>query len=52
MVMLGAATPFIQITPDKIEAGIARIFGKKGEAVVNLNLEAFRAGREFALANK
>ena len=52
MVMLGAATPFIQLSPQKIEAGIARIFGKKGEAVVNLNLEAFRAGRAFALANK
>lgn len=52
MVMLGAATPFIQITPEKIEAGIERVFGKKGEAVVQLNLEAFRAGRTFALANK
>jgi len=52
MVMLGAATPFIQITPEKIEAGIQRVFAKKGEEVVNLNLEAFRAGREFALANK
>lgn len=52
MVMLGAATPFIQIAPEKIEAGIERIFGKKGEAVVQLNLEAYRAGRAFALANK
>jgi indolepyruvate ferredoxin oxidoreductase beta subunit len=52
MVMLGAATPFIQITPEKIEAGIERVFSKKGEEVVKLNLEAFRAGREFALANK
>ena len=52
MVMLGAATPFIQLSPEKIEAGIARIFGKKGEEVVKLNLEAFRAGRAFALANK
>jgi indolepyruvate ferredoxin oxidoreductase beta subunit len=52
MVMLGAATPFIQITPDKIEAGIERVFSKKGEAVVQLNLEAFRAGRAFALENK
>ena len=50
--MLVAATPFIQITPEKIEAGIERVFGKKGEAVVNLNLEAFRAGRKFALENK
>lgn len=52
MVMLGAATPFIQITPEKIEAGIKRVFGKKGEEVVQLNLKAFRAGRAFALANK
>ena len=52
MVMLGAATPFIQIAPEKIEAGIERVFGKKGEGVVQLNLEAFRAGRAFALANK
>ena len=52
MVMLGAATPFVQLSPEKIEAGIERIFRKKGEEVVNLNLKAFRAGREFALANK
>lgn len=52
MVMLGAATPFIQIAPEKIEAGIERIFNKKGEEVVKLNLEAFRAGRKFALENK
>uniref|UniRef100_UPI003216DB18 indolepyruvate oxidoreductase subunit beta n=1 Tax=uncultured Draconibacterium sp. TaxID=1573823 RepID=UPI003216DB18 len=52
MVMLGAATPFIHIAPEKIEAGIQRVFGRKGEDVVKLNLDAFRAGREFALVNK
>lgn len=52
MVMLGAATPFIHIAPEKIEAGIERIFEKKGDEVVQLNLKAFRAGRDFALANK
>jgi len=52
MVMLGAATPFIHIEPEKIEAGIVSVFQKKGDAIVELNLEAFRAGRQFALENK
>ncbi len=52
MVMLGAATPFIHIAPEKIEAGIERIFGRKGEEVVQLNLKAFRAGMQFSLDNK
>jgi indolepyruvate ferredoxin oxidoreductase, beta subunit len=52
VVMLGAATPFIQISPDKIEDGIVHIFNKKGEDIVELNLKAFRAGRAFALENK
>lgn len=52
VVMLGAATPFIDIAPEKIEAGIERIFRKKGEAVVELNRKAFREGREFALNNR
>lgn len=52
MVMLGAAAPFVNIIPEKIEAGIKAIFSKKGEEVVSLNINAFRAGLEFALANK
>ncbi|WP_297086485.1 indolepyruvate oxidoreductase subunit beta [uncultured Draconibacterium sp.] len=52
VVMLGAATPFIDIEPEKIEAGIEHIFCKKGEAVVEMNLKAFQAGRSFALENK
>lgn len=46
MVLLGAATPFIGIEPEKIEAGIREIFGRKGEAIVESNLKAFRAGLE------
>lgn len=49
MVMLGAATPFIQIAPEKIEEGIKHVFSRKGEDVVQLNLDAFTAGRQFAL---
>jgi len=51
VVILGAATPFIQISTEKIENGIKSIFGKKGDKIVELNLKAFRAGREFALKN-
>lgn len=52
MVMLGAATPFIDIEFSKIEEGIRTIFERKGEAVVNLNLEALRRGRKFAEENR
>lgn len=52
VVMLGAAAPFINLSADKIEAGISSIFGRKGEEVVELNKKAFRAGLEFALANR
>lgn len=48
MVLLGAATPFIGIPADKIEDGIRAVFGRKGEAMVNANLAAFRAGLEKA----
>jgi indolepyruvate ferredoxin oxidoreductase, beta subunit len=52
MVMLGAATPFIDIALDSIENGIRDIFGRKGEEMVSLNLRALHAGRQFALENK
>lgn len=51
MVLLGAATPFLGIPEEKIEAGIKSIFGKKGEAIVESNLKAFRAGLERAKEN-
>ena len=52
MVMLGAATPFIDIPLTSLENGIREIFGRKGEAIVELNLKALHAGREFAEANR
>ena len=52
MVMLGAASPFIDIEFSKIEQGIRTIFERKGESVVNLNLEALRRGRKFAEENR
>ncbi len=52
MVMLGAASPFIDIEFNKIEAGIVKIFERKGEEIVDMNLDALRRGRAFAEENK
>lgn len=46
MVLLGAASPFIDMNPDDIETAIANLFSKKGDKIVNSNIEAFRAGRK------
>ncbi|HEY6438263.1 MAG TPA: indolepyruvate oxidoreductase subunit beta [Ignavibacteriaceae bacterium] len=51
IVMLGAASPFLDIPYESLEFGIRKIFDKKGEKVVQLNLEALKAGREFAIEN-
>ncbi|MDE5814668.1 MAG: indolepyruvate oxidoreductase subunit beta [Muribaculaceae bacterium] len=48
MVLLGAASHFIEITSDKIEAAIRSVFGGKGNSIVEANIKAFRAGREKA----
>jgi indolepyruvate ferredoxin oxidoreductase beta subunit len=50
MVILGAATTFIKISYDHFKTGIRAIFRRKGEEVVNLNLEALQKGREMAEA--
>ncbi len=47
MVILGAATPFIGISYEHFESGIRAIFGRKGEEMVLLNLEALRKGKEI-----
>ena len=52
MVILGAATPFIDIPLESIENGIREIFGRKGEEMVKINLLALYAGRAFAEANR
>lgn len=48
MVMLGAASPFVQLSSEEIETGIGAIFKRKGNEVVEMNIEAFRAGKEIA----
>jgi indolepyruvate ferredoxin oxidoreductase beta subunit len=48
IVMLGAASPFLNISYEMIQDGIRSIFGRKGEEVVNMNLKALEAGRKMA----
>jgi indolepyruvate ferredoxin oxidoreductase beta subunit len=48
MVMVGAASRVLPIAPETLERCIANRFGSKGQDVVDLNLRAFRAGREGA----
>jgi indolepyruvate ferredoxin oxidoreductase beta subunit len=47
MVMLGASTPYIDIPYISIENAVRTLFGRKGEKVVEMNLKALRAGRDF-----
>jgi len=47
-VMLGAASPFIEISFEYLEQGIKSIFARKGEEIVEMNLKALHAGRTFA----
>lgn len=52
MVMLGAASPFINIDEEIITKGIETIFKPKGEKIVSLNIAAFIAGKKFAEMHK
>lgn len=47
MVILGAATPFIDIPFQNFETGVNEIFKSKGEEIVEMNLKALIKGREF-----
>ncbi|MDE6842516.1 MAG: indolepyruvate oxidoreductase subunit beta [Muribaculaceae bacterium] len=48
MVLLGAASPMIEIDSEKIEEGIRSVFGAKGDKIVESNIAAYRAGRKYA----
>jgi indolepyruvate ferredoxin oxidoreductase beta subunit len=49
MVILGASSPFLDISESKLESAIHAIFERKGEEVVQANINAFRSGRAYAL---
>ena len=48
VVLLGPASPILDIGIEKIEDGIRRFFGRKGDDVVAMNLKALACGREAA----
>ena len=48
MVILGAASHWLDIPVESLEMAIANLFGRKGDEVVATNLKAFRAGRDEA----
>lgn len=52
IVMLGAASPYINIEFDKYKEALQDIFGRKGQEVVDVNIKALEKGREFTLNNQ
>lgn len=46
MVLLGAASVILGMDYDKLEDAIARVFARKGEAIVDMNKKALSIGRE------
>lgn len=47
MVILGAASPFIDVSFSTIENAVRDLFRRKGEEIVEKNLQALKAGRDF-----
>lgn len=45
MVLLGAASVILGMEHTKLEGAITCVFSRKGEAIVEMNIKAFRAGR-------
>jgi len=46
MVMLGAASDYLELSAESLEGAMNTLFGRKGEEVVALNIKALKAGKE------
>jgi indolepyruvate ferredoxin oxidoreductase beta subunit len=46
MVVLGAASPFLELPFESLEEAVRKLFGRKGQDIVEINLKALRAGRD------
>jgi len=46
MVMLGAASEHLEISQESLEGALSMLFGRKGEEVVALNVNALKAGKQ------
>jgi indolepyruvate ferredoxin oxidoreductase beta subunit len=49
IVILGAASPFIDMPFGSLQDAIRKLFGRKGEEIVEANLKALKAGRDFSV---
>lgn len=49
MVLLGAASPFLEIPEELLKESIRKFFEPKGEKIMDLNEKSFLAGREEAI---
>lgn len=47
IVVLGAASPFINMPFISLEKAVQKLFARKGDDVVDVNLKALKAGRDF-----
>jgi indolepyruvate ferredoxin oxidoreductase beta subunit len=52
IVLLGAAQAALGLDHDALQAAVRRVFGRKGDAVVEMNLRALEVGREAAAKQK
>jgi len=49
MVILGAASPYIEMPFESLENAVKEVFARKGEDIVKVNLICLQGGRNFAL---
>jgi indolepyruvate ferredoxin oxidoreductase, beta subunit len=50
MVILGAASPFIDMPFESLENAVRELFGRKGVPIVDANLKALNTGRDISIA--
>ncbi len=50
IVILGAASAFIDMSLESLENAVKALFKRKGDQIVDVNLKALRAGRECSLS--
>ncbi len=48
IVVLGAASPYLDLAYESLKDAIKTVFSKKGDDIVQLNLKALAAGRKYA----
>lgn len=51
IVVLGAASPFLELKYESLQKAIEIMFDKKGKEMVDLNLKSLQAGRDYAQKN-